>query len=213
MSIQVINRLGYSSSVIFVILFGFVISEHLRNMSEIILDQQVDIGRFFLSLSLFVYFLIMFVEAILYFDTYGSNIFIDKAKKNIILYLIWCFQFIPMYTMLSAISKVNAEFLQVISYSFVSIYFIYIGYVVFECFFYKEISIKDKIKTIRLYVMFCVVFGCYTGLKSSFSYNPIGLALLIIITKLFYIYHWKDFYVARLFEKKLLSNQANCSSE
>lgn len=195
---KVINRLGDGALVIFIILFGFVISEHLRNISELILN--LDINKLPLSIILFVYFLIMFLEAILYFESYEKNIPTNEVMKNIFLYLIWAFQFIPMYTMSNALNKSNINFLSTISYSFICIYIIYILYVATECFFLKkEKSIKHKIKTIILYMIFCLVFVGYTKFKLNLVYNSIGLTILICIKTFFYIIYWKDFYKARLY--------------
>lgn len=201
------NRLSNSFGILFAIIMGFVLSEHVKNIVELI-EMKASFKIIMLSFSVFIFLLLSAFDTFLHFDFLSNRIEVKYITVKTIAYLSWFAQFIPFYAMTYILTKNNLTELvqcQTVSSSFS---FIYLFYSI-SCTMDMIVSVrrgenkkKDFIRHIGIYLLFSLTYWIFYLCIGVVIENsvPIYLAALIILILTIYVYDWKDFYIRTLFE-------------
>lgn len=201
------NRLSNSFGILFAIIMGFVLTEHVKNIVELI-EINASYEIIMLSFSIFTFLLLSAFETFLHFESLSNRIEAKYITVKTIAYLSWFAQFIPFYAMTYILTKKQLTELvqcQTVSLSFS---FIYLFYSI-SCTMDMIVSIrsgankkKNFVRHIGIYLFFSLTYWIfYLCIGVVIENNvPIYLASLIILILTIYVYDWKDFYIRTLFE-------------
>jgi uncharacterized membrane protein len=158
------NRLNSSFGILFSILYGLVLSDHLKNTVQLFIDHD-SISAVGLSLSIFFFMSFSAFEAFIDFDFQEGVIESTDVYKKLLTYLIWFLQFIPLYAMTFVLGRTDLSENQMsrfIAASFGMLYAIYWVYQMVEFIIAIKRNKKSKRNEAAKHLIFySVLSGLY----------------------------------------------------
>jgi|GEM_PF-3149643 len=202
------NRIGTSFGILFSIVMGFVLSEHVKNVVQL-MELKAKFPKVMLSFSIFIFLLLSAFETFLHFDYRVRGIESKNILLKMVAYLTWFAQFLPFYAMtyiLTAENKNEVTQCQTVASSFAFVYTFY----AISCAMDMLISIrqgenkqKNFIRHVLIYIAFAVAYWVFYALIGHIikEHVFVSLSIFIILILVMYVYDWRDFYIETMFER------------
>jgi len=208
-SYYVKNRLTSTLGILFSIMIGFVLSEHVKNTVYLIEDKMQTFSIVFLSVSIFFFLFLSAFETFMDFDLADRKIRSKDVFSELITYMIWFAQFFPFYSMVYILVKPDENEIsrcQVVSSSFAFVYLFYCLYQAIKLFIDVRRELGNKKEIIRhivfyafLQIIYWTVYFTVGYAMSKNGYFFVGVVCLV--TTILYIYYWKKYYLSLLYER------------
>ena len=205
---EITNNLKKPFETVYMIVFGFILTEHTKNMMK---SFGKGDSYFILGLAVFILLLVSILETALDFSLKKDKIPNIEVTPSMLRYFLWFAQFLPFYYLVNSLEFVDNSkpiCLQ-ISKSLMFIYLLYASINLIKLVFeYRE---KDTNKRpfeqhfewhMFLYLDLAGLFLVYN------MYFPINtntarltLSALIITSLVAYILYWKKYYLKTIWGK------------
>lgn len=197
------NNVAKPFETVFLIVYGYLITEQIKNVIHFFSETPIIGSKLLLSLVSFLFLFLSVLEAVLYYSTTDDELESKKVKHIIVLYIVWFLQFLPLYYIIEVFNNTTKEIQMSkrIAWGFGSIYFVYFVYNIVQL-FDKTLSKKTYIKHAIFYCFLFSLLWVYSALVSLFNYPIYILSVIILIAIILYVFYWKQFYLKLLFAPK-----------
>ena len=202
------NRLTGSFGILFSIMYGLILSDHVKKAIEQAFSEKADHSLTLLSFTVFLFFTYEAFESFIDFNYNDKKIEAKQVPLNLGLYVIWFLHFIPLYVVVyhlhdTTLSQVTIA--QGINLALMAVFGLYTLYNLIEATFnrtdadLRRSSFKDALFHITLILVQFNFYLYVNVLPTHLIY--LLLSLLILITTLGYALYWREYFKDLLFEK------------
>lgn len=188
---------------VFLIVFGFIFTEHVKNLVQLFLDKK-KFSTILLGIAIFLLLFLSISETVIDYSTSREKINSEKVIPNLFRHLVWFIQFFPIYyvVIVLADAKISEEIKSItISFSMSIIYFVYLLINLIKFYGCKKEQVKGYSKNVGFYLLIVLFYflngHCFVSCQSS---PETLLSLFIIFILIIYILVWKKYYQKKLFE-------------
>jgi hypothetical protein len=189
---------------IFLIVFGFILTEHTKNLVQLYMSGKTG-GILLLGIALFLLLFHSIAETVLDYSNSEEVIKSERVVPNLLRHLVWLLQFFPVFYIVNVLVSDRVEEairVREISLSLSVIYFLY--------FVINLIKLagaeKQEQSDICVHLVFYLAIAgfyvfCYKYLLYWLTPSANWLAFFLVVNLILYILHWKGYYKQLLFKK------------